>query len=66
MSKFFLWNLPSDAMLLRITESGAHEALIDSEWVKTTLIMEYFAGKRHDIEPIDLSLENKKVSEEST
>lgn len=50
--KYFYWEMPSPALLLRISDTGAHQIFAKNEWSETTLLMEYFAGERHDVEPI--------------
>lgn len=49
--KFFEWDMPTPTVLLRISDAG-HQIFVNSEWSSTNLILEYFAGERHDIEPI--------------
>lgn len=53
VSQFYLWQLSSPPLLLRISDSGSHQIFARNEWSGTTILMEYFAGKRHDVEPID-------------
>lgn len=49
--KFFEWELPTPTLLLRASDAG-HQIYVNGKWQPTELIAEYFAGERHDIEPI--------------
>jgi len=50
-AKYFTWDLPEPKALLRVSDSG-HELFDGSLWSPTELVLEYFAGERHDIDPI--------------
>jgi hypothetical protein len=51
ISKYFTWDLPKPPALLRVSDKG-HELFDGSSWAPTELILEYFAGERHDIDPV--------------
>lgn len=58
--KFYECDMPTPPMLLRISESGAHELFANSRWQPTELLSEYFSGQRHDIDPITEELARQR------